>query len=152
MALNYPANQDTTIESWTLTNDAEQLAFFGEIYGIGELLPVNYNEILTQLIALSIPYAPLREYVYIESKNTRSKINDEHVQTNQSEALATAMLQLYQYWKDAILPQFGYPLGVVTEMRSEVIQDNEVAPATANFHVIITLKVQWFKTQNVPKP
>jgi hypothetical protein len=78
MALNYPANQDTTIESWTLTNDAEQFAYFGKIYGIGELIPVNYNEILTDLIAGNIPYAPLREYVFAEKQWTRTQIISEN--------------------------------------------------------------------------
>ena len=144
MALNYPANQDTTIESWTLTTDAEQLLNFGKIYGIGELIPVNYNEILNELIALSIPYAPLREYVFVEKQWTRAQLVDEETQTKQSLALATAMIELYQYWKRQIIPTFGYPLGVVTLMSSEVIQDNDTPP-TSNFHLVLTLKVQWFK-------
>lgn len=145
MALNYPANQDTTIESWTLTTDADQLANFGKIYGIGELIPVNYNNILTELIALGIPYAPLREYVFIEAANTRGKINNEDGNLIQSNALASAMLELYEYWKNSILNDFGYPLGVVTLMSSEVLQDNEVAPITAQFHLVLKFKIQWFK-------
>jgi hypothetical protein len=140
MALNYPANQDTTIESWTLTNDAEQEAYFSKIYGIGELIPVNYNEILNELLALSIPYAPLREYVFVEKTSTRINQNNETVNQQQSTALATAMLELYEFWKVEILPNFGYPLGVVTEMRSESIHDNGTG-----FHLIVTLKIQWFK-------
>jgi hypothetical protein len=147
MALNYPANQDTTIESWTLTNDAEQLLQFGKIYGIGELIPVNYNEILTELIAGNITYAPLREYVFAEKQWTRSQIISENTNLKQSNALATAMLELYDYWLLRILPDFEYPLGVVTAMSSEVIQDNDTPP-TSNFHLVITLKIQWFK---VPK-
>ena len=146
MALNYPANQDTTIESWTLTTDADQLSYFGKIYGIGELLPVNYNNILTELIALSIPYAPIREYVFVEKATQRGKLNDEAGFTTQSLALSTAMLELYDYWKNSILSisGFEYPLGVVTLMSSEVIQDNEVAPAVANFHLVLKFKIQWF--------
>ena len=144
MALNYPANQDTTIESWTLTSDAEQLSYYGKIYGIGELVPVNYNEILNDLIALSIPFAPLREYVLIDKQKTRPDLSDESINTIQSTVLATAMLQLYDYWKNQILPNFDYPLGVVTEMKSEVVQYNNPAPAE-DFNLIITLKIQWFK-------
>ena len=150
MALNYPANQDTTIESWTLTTDADQLAEFGKIYGIGELLPVNYNEILTELIALNIPYAPLREYVYVEKPNSRAILNNETGNQAQSIALATAMVELYDFWKVEILPNFRYPLGVVTEMRSEVIKDSSIPPALAQFHIVITLKITWFKIP--PKP
>ena len=150
MALNYPANQDTTIESWTLTTDADQLAEFGKIYGIGELLPVNYNEILTELLVLGIQYAPIREYVYVTTANTRGKLNNEDAELIQSNALATAMLELYEYWKKTILPDFGYPLGVVTLMSSEVLQDNEVAPIAAQFHLVLKFKIQWFKT--LPKP
>jgi hypothetical protein len=141
MALNYPANQDTTIESFTLTNDAEQLAYFSKIYGIGELIPVNYNEILTELIALTIPYAPLREYVYVEKTNSRATLNNETASQTQSTALATAMLELYDFWKVEILPNFGYPLGVVTAMNSEAIHDT----IGTGFHLIVTLKIQWFK-------
>jgi hypothetical protein len=144
MALNYPANQDTTIESWTITNDAEQLAAYGKIYGIGELVPVNYNEILTELIAGNIPYAPLREYVFIEKQWTRTQIISEQTNVKQSNSLANAMLELYDYWLLQILPNFDYPLGVVTAMSSEVIQDNDTPP-TSNFHLVITLKIQWFK-------
>jgi hypothetical protein len=140
MALNYPANQDATIESWTLTNDAEQLAYFSKIYGIGELIPVNYNEILTELIAGSIPYAPLREYVFVEKTNTRLVQNNETANQTQSTTLATAMVELYDFWKTEILPNFGYPLGVVTAMTSEAIHDNGTG-----FHLIVTLKIQWFK-------
>lgn len=146
MALNYPANQDTTIESWTLTTDADQLVAFGKIYGIGELLPVNYNNILTELLSLGIPYAPIREYVYTQAQSSRSRLNDEDGNLIQSNALASAMIELYEYWKNEILPNFGYPLGVVTLMSSEVLQDNEVAPAVAQFHLVIKLKIQWFKT------
>lgn len=144
MALNYPANQDTTIESWTLTTDAEQLSYFGKIYGIGELIPVNYNDILTDLISLSIPFAPLREYVFVEKQWTRPQLVSEATNIKQSLALATAMIELYQYWKRQILPTFDYPLGVVTLMSSEVIQDNDTPP-TSNFHLVIKFKVQWFK-------
>lgn len=144
MALNYPANQDTTIESWTLTTDADQLVNFGKIFGIGELLPVNYNNILTELIALNIPYAPLREYVYVTTATTRAKLVDEQGNLFQSNALASAMLELYEYWKNQILANFNYPLGVVTLMSSEVVQDGAVPPTAAGFHLVIKLKVQWF--------
>jgi hypothetical protein len=140
MALNYPANQDATIESWTLTNDAEQLSYFGKIYGIGELIPVNYNEILNELIPASIPYAPLREYVFVDKTSSRINQNNETANQQQSTALATAMVELYDFWKTEILTNFGYPLGVVTEMRSESIHDNGTG-----FHLIVTLKIQWFK-------
>jgi hypothetical protein len=145
MALNYPANQDTTIESWTITNNAAQLSYFGKIYGIGELVPVNYNQILTELIALTIPYAPLRDFIFIEKQWTRAQIINEQGDLKQSNALATAMLQLYDYWENKVLYVFDYPLGIVTAMTTEVVQDNEVAPTVAQFHLVITLKVQWFQ-------
>jgi len=147
--INYPIDQDKSIESWTLTTSADQIANFGKVYGIGELIPVNYNEILLKLIGLQIPYAPLREYVYIDSQKARAKLNNEEGNYVQSIALATAMIELYQYWKNIILPDFQYPLGVVTKMNSEMIPDNNTPP-TSDFHLAITLKIQWFKIPPSP--
>ena len=143
--INYPIDQDKSIESWTLTTQADQIATWGKVYGIGELIPVNYNEILIDVINLGIPFAPLREYVYIEKVQTRVKLNDEKTTPSQSIALATAMIELYLYWKNQILPDFSYPLGVVTLMSNEVVQDNAVPPASAGFHLVLKLKIQWFQ-------
>jgi hypothetical protein len=143
--INYPIDQDKSIETWTLTSSQAQMLYFEQVYGIAQCSPVNYNQILTQLLNLEIPFAPLREYVYISQKYSRATLNSENNNANQSEALATAMIQLTKYWIDQIIPNFGYPLGVVTEMSSEVIQDNEVSPAVADFHLVIRLKIQWFQ-------
>ena len=148
--INYPIDQDKSIESWTLTTQADQIAAFGKVYGIGELVPVNYNEILTLILLAKIPYAPLREYVFISTKHGRTTLNNENIGLHQSTELSTAMIQLYLYWRDQILPDFNYPLGVVTLMSSEVIQDNAEPGTQALFHLAITLKVQWFQIPPTP--
>jgi hypothetical protein len=144
MSLQYPINPDTSFESFVVTNEAAQIAALGRSYGINELLPVNYTKIMNALYDDEIPgnLAPIREFLFISVSLPRYEINDEISFTNQTETFVDILIKIRDYWQEiALKPPFRIPLGVITEIKEEVIHDTR---GVDSFHIINKVKINWF--------
>lgn len=145
----YPINPDTTVESFILTDDETQKNYFGKIYNISELVPMNYRKIFTAAYAgvpMALTYAPLRQYVHIRTPKPFADVSDETTNDFQSKNLLNALTELGNYWKTDLagVPAFQCPMGVVTEIKTEVEADPNYLANPAYFYIKTTIKVVWF--------
>lgn len=140
----YPINPDTTVESFIITNVDTQKAYLGRVYNINELVPINYTKVALACLTGALPeYAPLREIVHISETKIRDEFNEEVVRNIQGGNLRKAFQNLLSYWETDLLgvPPLQCPLGVVTEITTQVVQNND---GPEFFNVINTFKVVWY--------
>jgi hypothetical protein len=143
MALNYPLNPDTSFESWFLTNETEVIGDLGKSYNQNELVPINYARLMDAYIQGDIAYIPVREFVYISPAFDFNDINDEASNLNQSTAYGECLYQAYNYWKDRLLAELNIVGGIVTEMKTTILQDTTTIAPSNCFQIQTTLKINW---------
>lgn len=136
---NYPYDQDKAFESFMLVDYTEQQLQFGRTFSQSELLPVNYAKLTQAFIDGTIPFVPLREYVF-SKQNTNLLINAEDVNFLQSEYLGNALTVLQQYYINNLFVDYKIAMGVVTDISTEVQHIGGVS----DILVKINLKVTWF--------
>ena len=143
MALNYPLNPDTSFESWFLTNEAEVISELGQSYNQNELVPINYQRLMDGFLQGDISYIPVREFVYIQDPDNYADLSKEADNLYQSQVYGECLQQAYKYWKDQLLLNFDIVGGIVTEMKTTILQDSVSLPPSSRFQVQITLKINW---------
>lgn len=144
--LAYPLNPDTSFESFILTDEAAvKAAFGGKTYSVADLVPMNYSKILAALKAGTLTYAPIRHYINMDWSNAYTVISDEEGYNLQSKSLRSALLNLLSYWQTDLLgvAPFQCPMGVVTEMKNDVIF-KDTFDTDFNGTIKTTIKINWF--------
>lgn len=143
MAQSYPVNPDTSFESFIITSEAEQKFVFGKAYGIGDLVPVDYQKLMNGAWFNTYGNAtPLREFSHISSQVDVSLLDDENAELYQSSNLKALLARVYQYWFSFVLAApFKFPLGVVTDMKQNIISKDTL---TERYVIVDTIKITWF--------
>lgn len=144
----YPINPDTAVESFILTNYETQKAYLGTQYNVSQLVPINYTKVALACASGALTYAPLRELVYMSEPYKASEISWEDGNDYQSENLKAALVSALNYWETDLLgvPPLRCPLGVVTEMQTNVIgqPSGTDAPEGGRFNIVTKLKIEWY--------
>ena len=146
----YPINPDTVVESFILTNPTRVKTDLGQAYSIKDLVPLNYQKLLIAAateIPVPLAFIPIREYEYISTDNYKpDEISEEKFNFLQSSSLLIAFQQLIGYWDNQLLNNFEIPLGVVTEIKTDIIANpTGTAQVEGNrFNIKHKMKIEWF--------
>jgi hypothetical protein len=143
MSLNYPLNPDTSFESWFLTNEAEVIGQLGQSYNQNELVPINYQKIMQAVVDGFLSSTPVREFVSISDPYNYKDISDEANNGLQGFAYSDALNRAYEYWKDSLLPNIEIIGGVVTEMKTTILQDSYYTAPSSKYQIQTTFKINW---------
>ena len=145
---NYPFNQDTAFNSFTITDPVIVQATLGRTYAQSELVPVSYSKLIARtFVDASIKTFPLQEYVYVSDAFLGTELQEESINPIQSGALKLAMADLYNYWKDFLITNsvpwswstpLNSPMLVATPISSQVVH------TATNFHVILRFNLVVF--------
>lgn len=146
---NYPENQDTSFESFLITNDFDVISRLGRVYTQGELRPIDYKKIMLANYAGTLANAPVRELVYLSRGATSGAINGESAAFPrlQSTNLKDVLAEAYRYWSFYMLANFSSPLGVCTDISQSVVLEN---PTTGLYSIQTKLKINWFVLPTSP--
>ena len=145
----YPINPDTVVESFILTDYKAQEAYLGARYNIKDLVPLNYTKVAIACASTALTYAPLREYIHMSTNEYKpTPISNETANNYQSINLKNAFVEILNYWKTDLLgvPVFQCPMGVITEIQTNVITtaSGTAVPLGGFFNIVTKLKVEWF--------
>lgn len=138
---NYPFNQDTAFNSLIITDNNVVLGTLGQTYSQAELIPINYQKLITAFDSAVITYLPIKNYSYISASNSIARINDEETYAVQGTNTAEALSALKSYWKNNLITDFEIVLGVVSNISESVHQNSGGVGA---FHVEFKCQVTWF--------
>lgn len=140
-SLNYPFNQDTAYNSFTITDPALVQATLGRTYSQSELVPVSYDKIFRKsLTDITIKWFPLQEYVFVTDAEALATLQSESTLVTQSGWLELVYKDLYDYWKNFLfgnaVPSWATalnaPMLVATPREPQLIQDT----AGGSFHIV----------------
>jgi hypothetical protein len=139
---NYPFNQDTAFNSFTITDPTIVTATLGRTYAQSELVPVNYDKVFRKsLTDVTIKWFPLQQYVFVADAEAVATLQSESSNPVQSGWLESAYKDLFDYWKNFLMtnsaPSWAVPLNapmlVATPLKPELIQDT----VGGSFHLIL---------------
>jgi hypothetical protein len=136
---NYPYDQDKAFETFMLVSYPEQIAKYGKTFGQADLLPVDYAKLSRAFFDGTIPFIPLREFVFSKVQTT-TFVNNEDTNFFQSENLGNALQILFNYYLNNLFNDYKIAMGIVTDISSEVQHIAGVNDAELK----ITIKVLWF--------
>jgi hypothetical protein len=146
---NYPFNQDTAFNSFTITDPTIVQSVFGRTYAQSELVPVNYPRLFTKsLTDVSITWFPVQEFVYISDAQLLIKFQSESTSDLQGFILKQAFTSLYNYWKEQLMlnsapawaTALNAPMIVVTPRAPLTFQDN----GTGDIHLTLIFDIVTF--------
>ena len=129
---NYPFNQDSAYNSFTLTDPVVVQSTLGRTYAQSELVPLNYSRLHTRALTdASITYYPVQEFVYVATAVPLARFQDEATNDIQGQILKAGLTSLYNYWKEQLMlnsaPAWTVPLNapmiVVTPKSLLTFQD-----------------------------
>jgi len=146
---NYPFNQDTAFNSFTITDANTVAGFLGQAYSQSELVPLNYSKLIQKsFIDVSIKWFPVQEYVWIADADPYANFQDEQILNVQGGILELALKALYNYWKTQLLQNtnlpyatpLNIPMVVATPREPQFLQDN----GTGDMHLILKFDLVHF--------
>lgn len=145
---NYPFNQDTAFNSFTITDPTVVTGFLGKAYAQSELVPVSYSKLIARgFVDPSIKTFPLQEYVYVSDAHLGTELQEESILPIQSGALRLAMADLYNYWKDFLIGNqspWSYATPINSPMMVVTPTSCNVTEQGGNFHVILRFNLVVF--------
>lgn len=150
---NYPFNQDTAYNSFTITDPVIVQATLGRTYSQSELVPVSYDKIFRKsLTDITIKWFPLQQYVFVTDAEAVATLQSESSNPVQSGWLQLAYNDLFAYWKNFLLQNSApawatalkSPMLVATPLKPELIQDT----VGGSFHIVLKFDVVVFVTPN----
>lgn len=146
---NYPFNQDTAFNSFTITDPVVVSGVFGRTYAQSELVPVNYPRLFAKsLTDVSITWFPTQEFVYVADAQVIGKFQDEATSDIQGSILKAAITSLYNYWKEQLMlnaaPAWATPLNapmIVATPRTPLTFQNQ---GTGDIHLTLIFDIVTF--------
>jgi hypothetical protein len=146
---NYPFNQDTAFNSFTITDPTIVTATLGRTYAQSELVPVSYPKIIAKsFVDTTIKWMPVQEFVYIADAEATAQFQDEQTTNLQGGVLSLALKELYNYWKIQLINNtnlpwatpLNAPMLVATPLKPELVQDT----VGGSFHLILKFEIVVF--------
>jgi len=151
---NYPYNQDTAFNSFTITDPAIVQAGLGRTYSQSELVPVSYPKILEKANTdPSIKAFPLQEFIHLSVTATSIQLQQEGFSAFQSGQLSNAMRNLRAYWKDLLFgngPSWNWSVPLKCPMLIATPISTLVTEQGGNFHVVLRFNLLIFVTPDSP--